>query len=647
MTALKLTGFQGLSPRTAERLLNDYAAQVAENVNLTSGEIRPIKYPELVYTAPNAQTAYRAVSSTGETWRTWTKDVDVAKGPLPADVEARYYWTGDGEPRYATLTNFGVTDWALGIPSPKTAAGVSHSGGTGAVESRIYTYTFVTALGEESGPAPASTLATGKVDGTWALTSMDTTPSNSGTFTGVYATGVTTCTASGNHYLRTGDEVVINSETYTVTVTSNTVFKVTGNVSAHTAWARKANWNTSGLKQRIYRTAGTTGSYQMVVEQTPTATYNDTIATASIPGDELITDGWEPPPAGLRGLCVLPSGAMAGFVNNLLCFSEPYQPHAFPTAYQLATDYQIVATASFGTVVVAATASRPYMADGVEPASATLQDVNVIWPCLSKRSMCSVGDGVVYATSSGLAYIGAQGPSVFTKDYYTEVEWKLLTPSSMITELSEGRLFIRYQPTGESQAMLLFKMGELATLTTSSVQAEALYTDPTDGELYILDSNGVKRFDSDAGYRMPWTWTSKEVTVPTPLNLGACRIDMKLDMSPAESAIAEAARLADLAANQVVLNAYDGEGGINRHMINGWGINQGPTLLDVGTDGREHATFNLYADDELITSKTVYTSETFKLPAGYLTDSFEVQMSGTARVSSVKLAETVDGLRTV
>ena len=189
--------------------------------------------------------------------------------------------------------------------------------------------------------------------------------------------------------------------------------------------------STTSMKRRLYRSAGSTASFQLVDDDVSTS-YNDTLLDADILGDELISDGWLPPPVGLKGLCSHPSGAIAGFVDNLLCLCEPNQPHAWPVAYQLETDYPIVATQSFGTTVVAATASTPYMADGVDPASMSMQRLNVVWPCLSKRSMCSVGDGVVYATSAGLAMIGAQGPSLFTKDFFTETEWKPFVPSSMM-----------------------------------------------------------------------------------------------------------------------------------------------------------------------------------------------------------------------
>ena len=662
-SAIKFGPFGGLYPRTAARLLPDGAAADAANVNLTSGEIRPIKYSARSFAATNPITTYRAVNelTDEEKWRTWTIDIDIAKVPLSVDVEGRYCWSGDGEPRFTTYTNYTTvaSDLALGVPTPTTAVSVSHAGGTGTAATRFYRYTFVTALGEESAPSPVSAEVTGRVDGTWSIgstTAMQAFPANTGSGTATYSAPSTTFTnsASALHWLRAGDQVVINSVTLdVVSVPTTSSFTVTGNYSAYTSWARKAYWNTTGMYRRLYRTTGSTGTYQLVADNITATTYSDTLTDAQIEGDDLISDGWVPPPAGLRGLGFLPSGAAFGFVNNLLCFSEPYQAHAWPIAYQLGADYPIVQTRSYGTVVVAATHANPYMADGVEPATAALQKVNTIWPCLAKRSMVAVGDGVLYATSFGLAYIGQAGPSIFTKDFYTEVEWKLLNPESMISALSENRVFIRYQPTSQVPAILLFKLLEQgAPLTTSSVQCDALYADPNDGEAYYLVSDGVYKFDSESGLRIPYSWTSKTYELPMPINWGAAKVAIKRVLSLADENAILAALATNTASNVTIVATYGGSTGIPRGNVNGWYVNykavgMGPATYDVSTPETEYVTLNLYYDDELAVSHLVQDTETFKLPAGTLADMFRIQLLGTAQVLYVKMAETSAGLKAI
>jgi hypothetical protein len=649
MAGIRIVPFMGMLPRVAERLLGDGAAVDATNVNLTSGEIRPIRRPLLVH-VPSGSGSWLAVRRAewngAETWLSWTKDVDVARAPLPSSVEARYYWTGDGEPRYAEFSDLPSTFYALGVPKPQSAPGVSHSGGAGAAVSRFYVYTFYSALNEEGPESPVSTFVTGKVDGTWAITGMDAFPASSGTVTVSHASGVTTCTNTGNHWLRVGDEVVISGTTVAVSeVTSATVFKVPGDFTGATSWARKAPWNTTGMKRRLYRTSGTGGVFQMVSDDVGTS-YNDTLADTAIPGDELISQAWEPPPASLEGVMSLPNGAMAGFFGNQLCFSEPYQPHAWPQSYRRSTDFEIVGIESFGSTVVACTQGRPYVAQGTEPASVVMESVDKVWPCLSKRSVVAVGDGVLYATSHGMAYVGMSGASIWTEAFYSREEWSPLGPSTMVAAAVEGRVFVRFIGAGGAQGTLVFSPSEASMgLTMLSMVPDELYADPSNGRLYLVDADGVHQYDAGDGQRLDYSWKSKEYHLPSPSNFGAAKVDFVGEMSAADYAQAEAEYEAAIAANEALLPSYAGFGGLNGAAINAAEAN-GSNLDPVALPDLESMTFTLYCDGRVVYSRKLTADQAaFKLPAGFRTENIAVGLTGTLRVKSVKVADSMQGLK--
>jgi hypothetical protein len=653
MAGIKLTNFNGIYPRTAERKLPDIAAQVAENVNLTSGEIRPLRKPKFVRSAVAPRSAYRAVQGGAEKWRTWPIRTNVVRGPLPVDVEARYYWTGEGEPRYAKFSNFETGAVALGVPKPVGAPSVAPVGGSGSSTTRFYCYTFFSADGEESAPSAPSAETVGAMDATWTISNMAVFPANSGT--GTASTSVVSGTlqttfdnGSAAHNLRVGDKVILSGDVVEVARTPTQVeFAVLGDYSAVTSWQREAPWNTTSMTRRVYRTTGTLGDWQLVADNLTATSYVDTLSDALILGDELLTDGWLPPPAKLRGLIVLPSGAACGFVNNLLCFSEPGQIHAWPEAYQLTADHEILGIASYGTVVVAATTSKPHMADGVDPASASFDKVDAVWPCMSGASVTSVGDAVVYATSFGLAMIGLNGSSLMTTPFFTESEWKLYKPATMECAFSENRLFVRWVPVEGESRLLLFKLGEEAPLTSSSVSNEGLYVDPLDGEMYVFKPDGVYRFDADDGVRIPFEWLSKVYELPKPLRLGACRLEFRRSLSLADQAAIEIQRAADVLYNQTTIDTYVGVGGVAGAAINELAINEGPVLREIAELDREYLEFELFANDELIYSNTFDEPASFKLPAGYRFDTFCVRVRGNVRLMTIKLAETMSGLAEV
>lgn len=652
MAGIRIVPFMGMLPRVADRLLGDGAAVDATNVNITSGEIRAIKRPLLVHTpaVPGPwESVYRAEHNGAQVWLAWQRDVDVTRAPLPPAVEPRFYWSGDGEPRYAPFSSLPATIYALGVPRPKTAATVAPSGGTGADVTRVYVYTFYSALNEEGPESPASTLATGKIDGTWAISGMDAFPANSGVGTASHADGVTTFTNTGNHWLRVGDEVVIGGQTVAVATTpTNAVFTVPGNFAGATTWERKAPWNTAGMKRRLYRSEGTTGSFQLVADDVGTS-YNDTLSAAQILGDELISQSWEPPPPNLRGLLSLPNGSLVGFFANQFCYSEPYQPHAWPVDFRRACDFEVVGIEAYGTTVVAATAGRPVVAAGTEPASVTAESVGQVWPCLSKRSVVSIGDGVLYATSYGLAYVGLAGNNIWTEAFFSRTEWAPLVPSSMIAATAEGRVFVRWIGERGDKGILVFSPAEAGLgLTMLSDVPDELYADPRNGKLYLVDSEGIKQYDAGIGPRSNFSWKSKEYHLPTPINMGAAKVDFVSELSPQDAAVAQAEYDADVAANGALIAAYRGIGSINGAAVNAV-IHNGSNISTLVPPEGSSFTFTLYCDGEPVYSRQIIdaTQAAFKLPAGFKTANVAVGLTGSVRIKSVKLAETMQGLKSL
>lgn len=593
MAAQKITNFLGILPRTAERLIPETAAQIAENINLTSGEIRPTRPAFQVHiplVVGEKHAAYRAYNGTTEKWRTWGIDVDVARAPLSPDVEQRYYWTGDSCPRYATFTNFGTTDWALGIPNPTAKPSTSHTGGVGTTINRTYCYTFYQpSTGEESGPSPVADIASGKPDGTWTITGFSNTPAND----------------------------------------------------------RAANYNTSGLMQRLYRTSGTSADFQLVAERAvSTANWTDTVTDANMLGDSLISAGWQPPPADLLGLISLPNGSMCGFRGNELLFSEPYQPHTWPDTYRYQVTGKIVGIAAYGTTVVIATDGKPYYADGVTPDVVTVQDAAYVWPCLSKKSVCSVGDGVMYATTSGLAYIGSSGQRIFTNNLYSQLEWEELNPATMDCKMIGYRLYVLHTPVGGSTTQLLrIDMGENQQATTFSAGCNSLYSDILNGNLYLVDSE-VYLFDGSYGARNVFVWKSKEIELQERINLGAGLIEWSGTMNPTEVQAAYSQWLADQASNQAAITARVdvgafAQGGFNDDPVNG------ALSIEPISEPAEYLRYTLLDHDEAVITVNVVSGVPFRLPAGYRTDVITHQLVGNVRVRYLKVATTMSELRSV
>ena len=374
--------------------------------------------------------------------------------------------------------------------------------------------------------------------------------------------------------------------------------------------------------------------------------YNDTLTDAQILGDELISQGWEPPPPDLQGLIALPNGALAGFFKNQLCYSEPYQPHAWPIEYRRATDHEIVGSQAYGTTVVACTAGVPYVAQGTEPANVTLESVDQVWPCLSKRSVISIGDGVLYATSHGLAYIGLNGASIWTQPFFSRTEWLPLNPASMISAMAEGRVFVRWVGEEGDKGVMVFSPAEAGIgLTLLSDCPDELYSDPRNGKLYLVDSEGIKLYDAGAGSRIDFSWRSKVYQLAGPINLGAAKVDFVPEVSEADYNAAQDEFEAAVAANEALVAGYAGLGAINARPFNVKMLN-GSNIRSIAQPDLDGLTFTLYCDGKAVYSRVLVADQrAFKLPAGFRTDNVAVGLTGAVRVNKVALAETMLGLK--
>lgn len=674
-TAFRITAFGGISPRTSPRLLPDNLGQVANNLKRSSGEIRPIASPSVVLTPAKTMpplTMYIARTALlAPQWFSWPIDVDVVRGPFPVDVESRFYWTGDGEPRYATFsraTLSGLNDypsnfWALGVPTPLTKPTVTPSGGTANTVSRVYCTTFFSELGEESGSSPVSDVVSGFEDATWAITGLDAVPPNSGDIVSLTYVGKrVTIGTTNNHYNRPGDPVTIAGVT-TVSNVNGTWTLVSADAAAKTmtfdvtdaptgtynnttdaadTWARVAPWNTTNMKRRLYRSAGTNATFQLVSDDVGT-TYDDTLSDGEILGDELMSKGWEPPPAGLKCLRVHPSGALVGIVNNILRMSEPYQPHAWPSKYGWAAEHECVAIAVYGSQVAVGTKGRPYIASGVDPAAMSMEKAMLTHPCLSKRGMISIGSGALYASANGLILLGQGGGAVYTDPFYTRDEWEKLNPASMFLAEANGRVYAGHTDASGNTEILVFDGGGL---TTVSVDGASLYADEATGDVYVGTPEGIALYDSNDAAPMVMTWRSKEYRLATPVNLGAAKIEFEQVLTDEQIAAMAAAYAAALAENEAaVATGYIG-GEVNAETINQGPLVGGsflPVLPDAAPSNK--VSFTLYARGRALYSRTIGTEKPFRLPPGVKYDSFSIEVSSQNIVRSILVGETVDSLR--
>jgi hypothetical protein len=616
MVAIRLEDFGGLIPRASDRLLPQTAATVARNVKLLSGEVRGLRVPKLLQDFSllpyEVKRAYRwewidVYGDTHEFWQTFADPTtDVLRSPILNDSYDRYYWCSETQrPVYNTRDRIlaGDPPLYLGVPRPPSGMTAAVTGtdmyNDTTAETRAYVVTYMSAYGEESQPS---------------------------------------------------DPVIINLTAGDTVTLSN----------IPTTVADSANRNIT--KRRIYRTvpgnASTSYFYVGEIADMVTTTYidsadNDVIALNNI----LESTYWAEPPPELIGWVMMPNGYMVGWTRQrTICFSEPYRPHAWPAEYQVSTEFEIVGMAVWGTALVVGTKSQPYLGQGVTPQSFTMQKMDAVEPCLSRRGMVATVAGAYYPSLNGLVMVNAGGINVITTDVLTKEEWEDYTPRNIFA----APLGLQYIAFNSPSFGFVFNPTEPKTKLIEIDffdQVTSVTTDKYTGNVYIVRAGRVFEWDPDTEERLYWQWRSKEFHLPKPVNFGAVKIKFQ---TQAQAYVPDTTNSAYLqtfndARIQYPLNT------LNSHVLNGpksrnvsdmymtWTEvqNRGPLggseLYNFSpplTSEPAITRFRAWAGGQLVYDNAIVDEQIMRLPVGFKRDVWQFELASNSNVFSVQIAET-------
>lgn len=459
---IAIAGFRGEMPIVDERLLPDANAQVARNVYLRHGTLKPERSAGPIAGLPNIinpSSLYRYPNGNeGDGfWMAWgnNKKVDVVKSPLADDTWMRVYWTGDGSPKMGGIAQ--ITDgsqpyparsFRLGVPAlasapiaraPSDRVGIGEHPLTAVQVS--YAVTLITSFGEEGPPSPASNSII-----RWDM--------------------VEDAPAGGNVELILPD----------LPSSSNDI-----------------------ISKRIYRSESS-GVFQFIAD-VPAAQgpFTDDVMSESM-GVSLPSIEWDMPDDRMIGLTSMPGGFLTGFFGNTLCFSEAFYPHAWPVSYQLAFSEEIVGVVAVAGGLVVATNGRPHMVTGSSPAAMADMLLDEDQPCVSGRSLVDMGEYAVYASPNGLVAVGGGSAQLLTKAIISKDQWQALQPETIHAYRHDDRYLAFYQG-----GCFAFTPGE--GFEFFDIHAESGWYDLEKDRLCLIQGNTISAWGE--GDVMTLLWRSK------------------------------------------------------------------------------------------------------------------------------------------
>jgi hypothetical protein len=341
-------------------------------------------------------------------------------------------------------------------------------------------------------------------------------------------------------------------------------------------------------RKRIYRTnSGETGSIFQLVDgvDIDDETYSDTKESAALE-DELTTQDYDEPEELMEGLVAHPGGFFVAYHESTLYFSEPGYPYAWPVKYQLGVDYDIMGLAVINSSVIVTTTGTPYVLEGGTPSSMSLRRVEENQACLSTRGVVDLGYAACYPSPDGLVLITSNGVKVITETLFSRDQWLALKPSSFVAVQWEGKYLCSYDTGTEEGSFALDPASPDAGVVFYDTVFTAAYNYLADDYLYLLVGSNIVTWDSSAT-ALSYTWRSGKLQSPRPMNAGVMQV--RADTYPVTAAV--------------------------------------------------------YADGTRRYRTIVYDAKPVRLPAGYLGELWEAEITGTGEVYEVIFAETVSDLR--
>jgi hypothetical protein len=285
-------------------------------------------------------------------------------------------------------------------------------------------------------------------------------------------------------------------------------------------------------KWRIYRsaTSALTTTFQFVAElqadvdsitvegQSFTQTsYVDIVSNEAL-GEVLPTLDWAAPVTGLKGLVGLPNGIIAAHKGSTIHFCEPYVPYAWPTSYQLTTEFPIVGLGVFGQTMFVGTTASPYFVSGSDSASMSAIKLDSNQACASRRSIATVQGGVLYASPDGLCMASNSGVQLVTQGLFSRADWQALNPDTMFAVEHENiyYLFYNYTPQGGSLTTGCYAFDATSKKLSTIVDladVTAVFVERETDEMFSYNGTAVKKLFAATTKRTS-VWKSAKITLP-------------------------------------------------------------------------------------------------------------------------------------
>jgi hypothetical protein len=275
----------------------------------------------------------------------------------------------------------------------------------------------------------------------------------------------------------------------------------------------------------------------------------DTNRDEELLGNELESQEWDPPP--FRGSLQLVNcwnGFMSAHHDNIVMFSEPYRPHAWPIKYRYALPYNVVSKEVDGNTLLVTTTGPAYLFMGAHPSAMSFDalkdtqagvksNVTVLsYSGLStvtgpSRAITRTPNGVCYATVDGLVVTEGGRSRLLTEALFTKEEWQsryggLL--GNMHLAYSNGKILAWFYRSPEYGFLVSLDGKTLTRWFPAQPLLSGAQLPGSDGVYLVAEAGGttmhLQRFEHPTADRAGVQWLGKKHILSAPTNFGVVSV---------------------------------------------------------------------------------------------------------------------------
>lgn len=290
-------------------------------------------------------------------------------------------------------------------------------------------------------------------------------------------------------------------------------------------------------RKRLYRvnTSDSGAEYQFLAEMDLASTeFIDDLPGSEL-GEVIESEEYDMPPYDLVGIKPMANGMLIGIrvKTKEVCYAEPYRPHAWPTSYRGRTHEPPVGIGVYGTMDlqpfsfgIIATEKFPYTVRGKSPDSMVMDQAELPYPCVSKRSIVDMGKfGVMWASSDGLVMAGSGGIDLSTRLpdttwAITPVQWRALQPKTMVAARWDQYYMCFYDSGAVTQGFLFDPWTR--DFIWLDDHASAIYLNPMTGQLHIFSNSKIQTWSTGAALTATWKDRARYTTAKASFSIARC-----------------------------------------------------------------------------------------------------------------------------